>query len=82
MVHIFIMFIKNIKRLQSYGAKMLLILFIAKGYNSLTIIHGVKVVFSACYPIMVYLSTKFRENILNDFRVMERTQFQCYYNGA
>ena len=58
---------------------MLLILFITKGHNSLNIIHRVKVLFSAHHLIMV--RTKFRENILNGFRVMERTQFQCYYKG-
>ena len=59
---------------------MFLILFTAKGHNSLNIIHGVEVLFSAHHLIMV--CSKFREKILNDFRVMERTQFQCYHKGA
>ena len=53
-----------------------------KGHNSLNIIHGVKVLFSAHHLIMVYICTKFRENILNGFRVSEHTQFQRYYKGA
>ena len=60
---------------------MLLILIITKGHNSLTIIHGVKVLFSAHHLIMVYICTKFRENILNGFRVMERTQFHVITKG-
>ena len=82
MVHICITFGKNIKRFQGYGAKMLLILFITKGHNSLNIIHGVNVLFYGHHLIMIYICIKFHENILKGFRVMERTQFQCYYKGA
>ena len=57
---------------------MLLILFITKEHNSLNIIRGAKVFYSAHHLIMVYICAKFRENILNDLRAMERTQFQCY----
>ena len=64
------------KNIKSYGAKMYLILFIIKGYDSLNISHGIKVLFSAHPLIMVYICTKIRKNILNGFRVMERTQFQ------
>ena len=55
---------------------MLSILFITKGHNSLNIIHRVKGLFSAHHLIMIYICAKFRDNILNSFRVMERTQFQ------
>ena len=61
---------------------MLLILFITKEHSSLNIIHGVKVLFSAHHLIMIYICTKFRENILNGFRVLERTRFQCYNKGV
>ena len=67
---------KNIKRFQSYAAKMLLILF------SLNIMHGVKVLFFAHHLIMVYICNKFCENILNGLRVMERTHFQCYRKNS
>ena len=61
---------------------MLLILYITKGHNSLNITHGVNVLFSAHHLIMVYICTKYRENILNGFRVIDRIQFHCYYKGA
>ena len=61
---------------------MLLILFMVKGHNSLNIIHGVKVLFSAYRLIMVYICTKFRGNILNGFRVIKPAQLQYYYKGA
>ena len=44
-----------------------LILFITKGHKSLNIIHGVKVLFTAHHLIMVYICTKFGENISNGF---------------
>ena len=69
MVYICIKFGKNIKGFQSYGAKRHLILFITKGHNSLKIIYGVKVLFSAHHLIMVYICAKFRENILNGFKL-------------
>ena len=53
MVHIYIMFGKIIMQFQIYGAKMLFIFFITKGHNSLNIINGVKVLFSAHPLIMV-----------------------------
>ena len=61
--------------------KCFLTLFILKGHNSLNIIHGVIVSFSAHHLIVVFICINFRENIMNGFRVMERTQFQCYYKG-
>ena len=68
MVYICIKFGKNIKGFQSYGAEMLLILFIKKGHNSLNIIHGVKVLFSAHRLNMVYICTKFKEKYLERFQ--------------
>ena len=47
--------------------------FIIKGHNSVNIAHRVIVFFSAQHLIMVYIYSKFHENILNGFRVMERT---------
>ena len=35
---------------------------------------GVRFLFAACRLMMVYICTKFHENILNGIRVMERTQ--------
>ena len=53
---------------------MLLILFITKGHNSLNIIQEVKVLFSANHLIIVYICTKFRENILSvhNFNVIRK----------
>ena len=61
--------------------KCFLTLFILQGHNSLNIIHGVIVSFSAPHLIMVFICINFRENIVNGFRGMENTQFQCYYKG-
>ena len=52
------------------------ILVISKGHNSVNIARRVIILLSIYRLIMVYILTKFRYNILNRFRVMERTRFQ------
>ena len=54
---------------------MLSILTITKGYNSNNIYMKLQFLFSAHRLMMLYICTKFRENILNDLRVMERKRF-------
>ena len=63
------------------GADTNSILINTKGHNSVKQIHA-ELQISADGLIMVYICTKFHENILNDFRVMERKQFQFLIIGA
>ena len=55
---------------------MISILIITKGHNFVNIAHRVIFLFSAYRLIMVYICTKFHENISNSCRVIEWTQFQ------
>ena len=46
---------------------------ISKGHNSVKNVGGVMVLVSACPSMMLYIGTKFHENILNCIKVIERT---------
>ena len=48
---------------------------ITRGNNSAKNVGGVTVLISACRLVMLYISTKFCEIILNGIKVIERTQF-------
>ena len=58
---------------QSYRADTIFIRKISKGHNSIKMYVECRFLFSAHCLIMVYICTKFHENILNGIRVMERT---------
>ena len=47
----------------------------AKGFDSVKSVDGVIVLFSACSLMMLYICTKFYENILNGNKVIEQTRF-------
>ena len=47
----------------------------AKGHNSVKNVGGVMFFFSAHRMMMVYICTKFHENILDGIEVIERTRF-------
>ena len=51
------------------------ILIITKGHNSVNIYIKLQFLFPAHSLIMLCICIRFLENILNNFRVMERTQF-------
>ena len=53
---------------------MIFIAKIPKGHNSLKNVGGVTILFSAHRLIVVYISTKFHENILHGIKVIERTR--------
>ena len=48
---------------------------ISKGHKSVKNVSGVGFFFSAHRLMMVYISTKFHENILDGIKVIERTRF-------
>ena len=73
MVYICTKFHESILNCFSYGVNTISIFFIMKGHNSVNIANRVIVLFSAHHLIMIYICTKFHENILKGFRVMERT---------
>ena len=51
---------------------------ILKGTNSKNVQTRVTVLVSACHLIILYMSMKFHENILNGFQVIEGTQnYHC-----
>ena len=52
------------------------ILIIRKRHYSINIVHGVTILVLCILSNHGLHLTKFRENIVNDFRVMERTPFQ------
>ena len=52
---------------------MIFIPKISKGHNSVKNVGGVKFLFSAYHLMMVYICTKFHENILDGIEVIERT---------
>ena len=54
---------------------MISILKITKGNNSAKNVDGVTVLISARRLVMLYISTKFCEIILNGIKVIERTRF-------
>ena len=58
---------------QSYRADTVSILKISKGNNSAKNVGGVTNVISARRLVMLYISTKFCEIILNGIKVIERT---------
>ena len=64
-----------LKRYQSYRADTISILKITKGYNSAKNVGGVTVLISARRLVMLYISTKFCEIILNGIKVIEQTRF-------
>ena len=51
---------------------MISILIITMGHNSIKMYTELQFLFSAYCLMMLYICTKFRENILNGFRVMEQ----------
>ena len=65
----------NIKRYQSYRVSTISIRKITKGNNSAKNADGAMLLISACHLIMLYISTKFHENILNGIKVIEWTRF-------
>ena len=48
---------------------------ISKGHNSVNNVGGVTILFSAHRLIMVYICTKFHENIPDGIKFIERTRF-------
>ena len=64
---------KYLKRFESSWADTISILIITKGHNSVNIY--IKFLFPAHCLIMLCICIRFLENILNNFRVMERTWF-------
>ena len=69
------------ERFKSYGADTISILIITKGHNSINIVRGVTVLILCV--IMVYLRTKFGENILKGLSVWTGLDFiTYYYKGA
>ena len=54
------------------------ILIIRKGRYSINIVHGVTILVLCILSNHGLHLAKFRENIVNGFRVMERTPFQYY----
>ena len=48
---------------------------LSKGHNSVKNVCGVTVLFSAHCLMVVYICSKFHENILDGIKVIERTQF-------
>ena len=65
----------DLKRYQSYGADTISILKITKGNNSAKSVGGVTVLISPRLMVMLYISTKICETILNCIKVIERTRF-------
>ena len=54
---------------------MISILIITKGHNSIKMYVVFQFIFFACHLIMLYICTKFYENIFNGFKVIEWTLF-------
>ena len=75
-LHLYQVSRKYLEQFQGYGADPILISIITKEHNSMTTIHGVTVLVSAHRLIMVYICTRFRENILIE------TWFQSYEADA
>ena len=48
---------------------------ISKGHNSIKIYVELWFLFSAHHLMVVYISTKFHENILEGIKIIERTRF-------
>ena len=63
------------ERHQSYRVETISIGKITKGNNSAKNAGGVTVLISACPLVMIYISTKFCEIILNGIKVIEWTRF-------
>ena len=53
---------------------------ISKGHNTVKMQVELRVLFSAYCLIMVYICTKFHENILDGIKVIERTRFSWEKN--
>ena len=64
-----------LERYQSYRGDTISILKITKGNNSQKNVGGVTIVNLCTCLVMLYISTKFCEYILNGIKVIERTQF-------
>ena len=67
---------ENISNGKSYESDMILILIFTKGHNFVNIARTVIILVFAHRLSMIYICTKFRENILNGLRVTEWTRFQ------
>ena len=65
-----------LERYQSYRADMLSILKLTMGNNSAKNVGGVTIVNICMSSVMLYISTKFCEVIMNGIKVTERTRFQ------
>ena len=74
-LHLFQVSPKYLECFKSYWADTISILIITVRHNSVNIVHGVTVPFSAHHLIMVYICIKFHKNMLNNLRIMEQTQF-------
>ena len=61
--------------LKSYGTDTIAILIITKGYSSVKIGGELQFLFSAHHLMMLYICTKFLENILKGFRFMKGKGF-------
>ena len=59
----------------SYSADMVFIAKISKGCNSVKVLVELQFFFSAHRMMVVYISTKYHENILDSIEVIERTRF-------
>ena len=68
---------KYSQRYLSYRADMIFIEKISKGHNSVKTVDGVTVLFFFYVHrlMVVYICTKFHENILDGIKVLERTRF-------
>ena len=68
---------KYSQRYLSYRADMIFIEKNSKGHNSVKTVDGVTDLsfFSARRLMVVYICTKFHENILDGIKVLERTRF-------
>ena len=66
--------LKYLKGFQSYWANKVCKPIFKKGNNYLTV-GGVRLPFSRHHLVMLYICTKFQENISNGFRVIEQTRF-------
>ena len=68
-------FAKLSDRTHSYEADTLSILKVKKGHNSVKMKIGLRLLLSAHWLVILYICTKFNENILNDFKIVEQAQF-------
>ena len=67
---------RYLERFQSYGGTQFQDLLIQRGIILQTLYAELQFLYSVECLVMVYICTRFHENILNDLRVIERTHFQ------